>query len=274
MSEPAQVSVIIPCYHCSNTIGRALASVVAQTLKPAEVILVDDCSKDATLAMLYRLQTEYGQDWVKVIPSPVNAGPGTARNIGWAAATQPYIAFLDADDAWHPQKIEIQYSWMIKHPEAALTGHACQQWAKTNSGAPSYSVNDDSAFTRVSKNTLLLSNRFFTRSVMLQRAIEQRFVEGKRYCEDYQLWLEMGFAGLACYRSNLPLAYLFKADYGESGLSASLWKMQKGELEAYRHIYKLKEISLLQLMGLYLWSNAKYAKRVAVSTVGNAFKAS
>ena len=127
MLELAKVSVVIPCYRCADTIARAVTSIAEQTSRPAEVILVDDCSGDDTLATLYELQAEYPQGWVKVIESPKNAGPGTARNLGWEAATQAYIAFLDADDSWHPQKIEMQYGWMSKNPEVALTGHTCQQ---------------------------------------------------------------------------------------------------------------------------------------------------
>ena len=102
------ISVIIPCYRCSDTIERAVASVVAQTLQPAEVILVDDCSGDGTLATLNKIQAHYPQGWVQVIECSVNGGAGTARNAGWAAATQTYLAFLDADDIWLPEKLKSQ----------------------------------------------------------------------------------------------------------------------------------------------------------------------
>jgi glycosyltransferase involved in cell wall biosynthesis len=105
-TDLASVSVIIPCYNCAGTIHRALASVASQSLRPAEVILVDDHSTDDTLQSLYRLQDRYGREWIRIIEQPVNGGPGTARNMGWNAATQTYIAFLDSDDTWHPKKIE------------------------------------------------------------------------------------------------------------------------------------------------------------------------
>ena len=118
------VSVIVPCYCCAATIETAIESVARQTARPAEVILVDDASGDDTVAALRRLHHRHGADWMKVIRQEQNGGPSVARNAGWAMATQPYLAFLDADDSWHPRKVELQYGWMAAHPEVALTGHS------------------------------------------------------------------------------------------------------------------------------------------------------
>jgi teichuronic acid biosynthesis glycosyltransferase TuaG len=117
------VSVVVPCYRCSGTIGRAVASVDAQTYRPQEVLLIDDASSDDTLNKLHELQQQYGVDWIKIIALPVNVGTSSARNVGWNSAAGGYIAFLDADDAWHPRKIEIQYGFMNTHPDYVLTGH-------------------------------------------------------------------------------------------------------------------------------------------------------
>jgi glycosyltransferase involved in cell wall biosynthesis len=62
----------------------------------------------------------YGSDWLKIISLKRNGGASIARNIGWEQSTHDYVAFLDADDAWHPRKIEIQYTWMQNHQEVAL----------------------------------------------------------------------------------------------------------------------------------------------------------
>ncbi|MEM3504172.1 MAG: glycosyltransferase family 2 protein, partial [Nitrososphaeria archaeon] len=76
----APVSVIIPCFNCEDTIDRAVESVYKQTWKPAEVILVDDASMDRSFRKLLKLQEIYGSDWIKVIHSKKNEGPGGARN--------------------------------------------------------------------------------------------------------------------------------------------------------------------------------------------------
>lgn len=264
----SNVSAVIPCYRCADTIARALTSIAEQTSRPAEVILVDDCSGDDTLIALYEIQSNYPQGWIKVIVSPENGGAGTARNIGWDAATQPYIAFLDSDDSWHPQKIEIQYGWMSKHPDVALTGHVCLQADNENtSDAKDDFSTVDFGFHVVSKKRLLLSNCFSTPSVMLRSDIVQRFQNGKRYTEDYQLWIEICCAGLGCYHSELPLAFLYKAPYGEAGLSSALWKMEKGELKTYFSLFKKKSIGLGALLFLVGWSLGKFIRRL--SNMGN-----
>jgi len=122
----APVSVVVPCYRCVATIERAIASVAAQTLRPVEVVLVEDASGDDTLAVLHSIQARYG-DWVKVVACATNRGAATARNIGWNLATQAYIAFLDADDTWHPQKIAIQDAYMLDMPGVAPGRHLCLQ---------------------------------------------------------------------------------------------------------------------------------------------------
>lgn len=258
----ADVSVIIPCYKSKDSIWRAIESVYNQTLRPHEVILVDDSSPDDTLSTLYEIRDFYPIGWVKIIALDKNSGPGSARNKGWSMAKGKYIAFLDSDDSWHPQKIEIQYGWMIQNPKATLTGHGCMQIKEEQIDSDFHEyLSSDVNFYPVSKIKLLLSNCFPTPSVMLKRNISQRFPMGKRYSEDYHLWLDIACAGLDCYRVDLPLAYLYKAAYGESGLSAKLWEMEKGELDS---IWNLKNKGYIGYTTLFLFSSfsmAKYIKR-------------
>lgn len=103
--EPAPVSVIIPAYNAEATIGRALQSIAAQSLAPAEVIVVDDGSKDASADAAERMRAAMGPIRLVVITQK-NQGAGAARNRAIAEATQPYLAFLDADDEWLPAKLE------------------------------------------------------------------------------------------------------------------------------------------------------------------------
>ena len=265
LPELASVSVVIPCYRCADTIVRAVASVAAQTLRPAEIILVEDCSSDETLEILNKLQSEYPSGWIKVIPLSFNVGAGEARNAGWDAARGSYIAFLDADDSWHTQKIAIQYGWMSAHPDVALTGHECQELeagAKRDIDNMHSAADVDGGFEAVSHVELLVSNRFPTRSVMLKRELPYRFVPGKRYSEDYLLWAMICLDGHSCYQSSLPLAFLFKASYGGGGLSAQRWRMQQGELDTYRQLYRSDRIGLIVFMLAYFFSWVKYGRRI------------
>lgn len=263
MNAQAQVTVVIPCYQCTNTIGRAVTSIAKQTLPPKEVILVDDYSNDETLKELHRLQAAFPDGWIKVITLSQNGGAATARNTGWDAATQPFIAFLDADDAWHPQKIEIQYIWMQKHPEVALTGHAFQYLQGIVEAPQDHTYKTALVkFGLVSKARLLTANQFSTPSVMLRRELGQRFQSGKRYSEDFLLWCEICCSGLLCYRSEQPLAYLFKAAYGAGGLSGNLKEMQQGQIDTYKRLYMKRYYGLDTYILLTCLSWAKYCRRL------------
>ena len=263
------VSVVIPCYCCEDTIERAVVSVMSQTALPGEVILVDDASPDhgRTLSKLQELQERFrDKAHLEIIALKNNGGPSVARNAGWEAATQPYIAFLDADDAWHPQKLEIQYRWMKEHPEVALTGHKCV-WVKESDGQPKIEVatNVKGYDVKYIKTcSLLRSNHFSTRSVMLKKDLPFRFEPQKRHSEDYFLWLRIAMSGYQCAVLDKPLAYVYKAPYGEDGLSADLWAMEKGELDTYFRLYKERYINFSSLLFLNLYSVVKFCRRVVI----------
>ena len=106
-----QVSVIIPTYNCARYLPEAIDSVLAQTYRDCEIIVVDDGSTDDTPDVLAR----YGEA-ILVIRQP-NQGRGAARNAGIVAASGDYIAFLDADDLWLPQKLERQMALFEARPQ-------------------------------------------------------------------------------------------------------------------------------------------------------------
>ncbi len=116
MSADPLVSVIIPTYNRAKLIPAAVASVVSQSYKNFEIVVVDDGSTDDTKKVIRNLQT--GND-IKYIYSE-NGGPAHARNIGMRSAQGKYIAFLDSDDLYYPYKLALQVSFMESHPEAGL----------------------------------------------------------------------------------------------------------------------------------------------------------
>jgi glycosyltransferase involved in cell wall biosynthesis len=261
LSTAAPVSVVIPCFRCAATIKRAIASIVAQTQKPAEVILVEDNSGDDTLAVLQILAERY-LDWIKIIALPVNRGVATARNVGWAVATQPYIAFLDADDAWHPQKIEIQTIYMDTHPEIVLCGHG-HRIIERSAGQPDWRV---MAWKEqcIPKWSWLLSNKFVTPSVMVRSDVYQRFEQNQRYMEDYGLWLAFVCSGQRVTKLSAELVAIYKSSFGVSGLSAQLWAMEQGELSNYQHLYNENYINLAQWLALSVYSLLKFGRRLVI----------
>lgn len=256
------VSVIIPCYRCLVTIERALLSVVNQTYLPREIILIDDASNDGTLDKLIEIKRQYDPDRIKVLSIERNSGPAVARNVGWAKASSELIAFLDADDTWSQKKLAIQSDWMMNHPEVVLTGHRC---LTRNSILSDYSDSKRREARQVFPYQLLLANRFTTSTVMLRRAISNRFKETKRTSEDYLLWLQIVTDGHLAFLLDIPLAFQYKKKYGAGGISADLWKMESGELNTYRSLKREKRITNLHLVFFSAYSLAKYLKRILVT---------
>lgn len=258
----ADVSVVIPCYRCAPTIGRALASVAAQALPPAEVILVDDGSGDETPTVLRRLKREYG-NWVRILELPKNRGAGSARNAGWEAARGNFIAFLDADDAWHPLKIEMQYRFMLAQRDVVLCGH---RHCATEHGSPVKAgvARLGNETIEVNKLAILLSNRFITPSVMIRRELPLRFESGSRYMEDHLLWMRVACAGHRVVRLEAELAYIFKAAYGASGVSSELWAMERGSLQNYRSLRRDQCIGWIGMLLLMGYSLLKYCRRLVI----------
>lgn len=107
------VSIITPVYNCSKYISATIESVQKQTYVDWEMILIDDCSPDNSAAII----AEYAKNdkRIRYIKQPQNGGAALARNVGLDAAKGRYIAYLDADDIWLPNKLERQIDFMQKN---------------------------------------------------------------------------------------------------------------------------------------------------------------
>lgn len=253
------VSVVIPCFRCSRTIERALTSVLQQTVLPIEIILVDDASNDGTREVLINWQKRH-PTLIKIASLEKNAGAAAARNVGWAMASQPYVAFLDADDSWHPEKLMRQYAFMAAHPHIALSGHLCNVKIEDEAGAVSR-LQQTIATRSIPPFQWLLKNAFSTPTVMLRRDIPHRFSNGRRYSEDYLLWQQIAFSGYEVVRLEAPLAQVHKPLYGAEGLSADLWKMEQGELANFSILRSGGSISFPTYLFACTFSLLKFARR-------------
>ena len=122
MTPPlVDVSVVIPAYQAAETLERALASIAVQTVSPREVIVVDDGSDDDTVGCALAC-SELIANAELIVQEQPNQGAGAARNAGVRIATQPVIAFLDADDDWLPEHLESSLSLMFEN-NLTLTAH-------------------------------------------------------------------------------------------------------------------------------------------------------
>lgn len=231
----APVSVVIPCFRCADAIAEAVASVAAQTLRPAEVLLVDDCSGDDTLQALHRVASQHEDGWVRVFALPQNGGPSRARNVGWKHANQPYLAFLDADDSWHPRKLELQMAALDADPSIALIAHRMTVRDR-DSALPALRPPVRTAI--VGRRRLLLNNPFPTASVVLRRDLPFRFNENFRRVEDFLLWAQIAYSGYRCAKLNQVLASWHKSNYGAGGLSGDLAAMHAAGREVGRELLR------------------------------------
>ena len=173
------ISVIIPAFNAEKTIRRALRSVENQSLLPKEVIVIDDCSSDRTNEVI----REYMKETRLVIRHEIqytNSGAASARNAGWNLASEKYIAFLDADDLWHPKKLEIQFNAMEISDDCSMSCHYRHVTDLENWSEVQFDASVQRLFTF---KDFLIRNRCATPSVMVKREITARFHPGKRYAE-------------------------------------------------------------------------------------------
>ncbi len=191
---PATVSVVIPAHDAAGSLGRALSSVLAQTKPPEEIIVVDDGSKDATAAVA----GSFGPR-VRVL-SRTCGGPSAARNAGIDAATGRFVAFLDADDEWHPDKLAAQLEVLGRRPEAVLVA---TDWSRELTDDVPGSTDESDWTTR----DLMVLNRFQTSTVLLERGVALSaggFDPAADGAEDWDLWLRASRHG-AVVKIDRPL---------------------------------------------------------------------
>lgn len=204
-SEP-KVSVIVPVFNGAGSIGRALSSVISQTERDIEILVVDDGSTDDLTAALVGYL-----DQITLIRQS-NAGAAAARNRGVAHSRAPLLAFLDADDFWHPRKLEYQIAAFERWPQTALC------YTRLSHVAPNFSPPGgevlpspiDSTRKVPSFEDVFADPYFGTPAVMMRRDVFLRhkgFREDLQSAEDVDLWLRASYSGEVAQVS-VPLTYV------------------------------------------------------------------
>jgi len=197
-----RISLVIPAYLAERQIRTAIESVVRAAFVPAEIIVVDDASPDRTAAVA----AEAG---ARVIRLPVNSGASAARNIGVAAASEPLIAFLDADDLWRDGKLAAQWDAFCRWPDAGFCftdsdvvftdGSVLPRETSSDPGYRSMEADERAGdavrFEQVAFARGLVRSMFIRQSsVIVNRELFLRsggYDEGLRLGEDYDLFLRL-----------------------------------------------------------------------------------
>lgn len=249
-----KVSVVIPAYNSQSSIVRCLQSIVNQTFQLHEVIIVDDGSTDDTVAVIENFIINH-QDLEFKVFQQRNSGPSTARNLGIEKSSGEFIAFLDADDQWLPEKIELQMNVFGNHKdEIVLVSCLCDH---------PLNITMEHDVTIVDLDRLLWGNLFSTPTVVVRKKFlsNLKFNINQKYSEDYGLWLRLAAIGRCVLLNKVLVKLDEKPIYGNKGLSAKLWSMQKGELINYRSLYKQKLINTKSWLFFSGFSLLKYLKR-------------
>jgi len=238
MTMPARVSAVIPAYNCAAYIADAVKSVLSQTRPPTEVIVVDDGSTDATARAL-----EPFMDQICYVYQP-NRGEPAARNRGVREATGQYIAFLDGDDLWLPNKLELQMQYFARNPECALV--YTDMGTFHESGVVDASVKERFRMALPSGKIfrpLFMKSLFGSGSVVLRKECIERvgfFDEDFLVGCDYEMWLRVARNFEVGVVDQPLLMYRFHDEMATArGIARSLWKGVPWEVAVLSKILRL-----------------------------------
>ena len=230
MSSPS-VSVVIPTYNRGPLVLEAVESVLAQTVPPLEIIVVDDGSTDDTRERLRPYLTRI------VYRYQENQGVSAARNHGIREARGEFIAFLDSDDVWHPRKLELQLQVFEERPDLGLLGAGAMDWPAQS--FPEITDDPRGRVSLVSWAQLVVRNRLGTSSVMVRTAVLRaagEFDPVMQSSEDRDLWLRIAEISSVA-NLDLPLV-----GWGTPGGHLS-WQAEKSLAGMLRTLRKLDQQS-------------------------------
>jgi glycosyltransferase involved in cell wall biosynthesis len=254
---------VIPAFNSAATIKRALDSVLAQTVLPSRVIVVDNASSDATAEVVEKVTVDSRCE-VELVRQPRNSGPGAARNAGWNLVRTQFLAFLDSDDSWHPTKLEQQLDVARRHPDDCFFGHTTRTstTSETADASEAALLAGSGRIRYFSLRHFLVRNRVSTPTVMLRSDLPFRFPTEHWYAEDYALWTEILAADHRAVVHDLALTTLHKAAWGEAGLSAKLDDMHAGELLVLDGLRRDRAIGAIEHAAFRNWMTLKYRLRL------------
>ncbi len=227
--EKILVSVIMPAYNAGAYIEEAIRSVMAQTEKNWELLVLDDGSSDHTCAVVGKLAAEDHR--VKLLKNPQNLGAARTRNRGFDLCKGQFVALLDSDDVWKPEKLEMQLRLLA---ETGADFTYCSYAIMDEQGAKA--KQDYLVPAQVSFDSLLRENCIGCSTVMLKREL----VEAHRftpdfYHEDYVLWLELtkeGFRGVGCTEVLVSWRYIATSrSFDKKKAAQNRWRIYRDYLK-------------------------------------------
>ncbi len=237
-----KVSVIIPTFNRAEKICRAVSSVINQTFRDIEIIVIDDASTDNTIERL----NDFGSR-IKVIRHDKNMGVSASRNTGLSSAIGEYIALLDSDDYWLPEKLDVQVAFFKANPDAVIC-QARELWVRhgkrVNPGKKHLKPSGDIFIQSLKLCLVSPSAVMFKRSLLDEVGM---FDEAFPVCEDYDLWLRISYK-YPVYLIEQDL--LVKEGGAPDQLSASIKGMDMYRIKSMVNLYKKGVLDKVQSKAL------------------------
>lgn len=220
------ISIIVPVYNAEKFIRETMDCVLAQTYPQWELLLVEDGSRDGSVDVIEKYIKEKDDTRVKLICQPSNQGAAKARNRGVREAAGRYIAYLDADDLWPPEKLERELNFM-KEKEAAFvfTGYEFADERGVGTGKIVRVPKTLNYRQALSNTTIFTTTVMFDTDKISKELLEMPDIKS----EDTALWWKVLKQGYTAYGLNENLA-----EYRRAGKSLS-----SNKLEALRRIWNL-----------------------------------
>lgn len=238
------VSVITPAFNCEQFLAQTVASVIAQTFQKWELLIIDDASSDGTRSLAQ--QVAAAESRIRVITLISNGGVANARNVGMRAARGQYLALLDSDDLWLPDKLRIQIEFM-KRNRAGFCFSSYRRLMPDGSLSSPVRIPE-----RVRYKDMLGGNLIGCLTVVLDRQLippfemmPERDFQGH---EDYIAWLQMLRNGVTAWGIQQALA-LYRVS--TASVSSDKTRMARRTWKVYRQIEHMPAMKALWCFGRY-----------------------
>lgn len=255
------ISVIIPVYNAGESIEKCLDSIKNQTWKGEfEIIVINDGSADRSGEILENYRKKNPEMPIQLI-NQENGGVSKARNTGLKIAKGDYIALLDSDDEWLPEKTEKQMKYLVN--KNFRVDFITSLWNDEKVSFP-YAIGGN-GLVAINLNKLLFKVTGQTSTAIFKKKILENtgfFDERQRYSEDANYWMRISENNsMFLLPEKLVIAGNGKKSFGFSGLSANLKEMEKGIQKNISEMYRNKRINLLQYLFYFVFSKLKYIVR-------------
>lgn len=256
-TEGKLVSIITPVYNCEKLIEETIKCVIDQTYANWELLLVDDCSPDKSADIIKQYTKKDKR--IKYFKLDQNSGAAVARNKALKESKGRFIAYLDADDLWKPEKIEKQVNFMLRNNYA----FTCTNYEKI--------MEDGTSLNKIVKIPKKVDYNLFLRNTIIQTVgvMVDTKKTGKELLkmpniirrQDAATWCQLLKAGYDCYEVPENLSYYRVVN---NSLSSNKLKAIRGTWKLYRDIEKLSLIKSCRCFAGYAFNAVKkriYVKR-------------